>query len=264
MAGTAQLEAPGGTAVAEPTSTAAPVRPDDPRAALAARLGHDFADPALLELACTHRSWCAEHAGTASNERLEFLGDSVLSVVVTSELYSTYPDLPEGELAKVRAAVVSMTTLAELAAEVHLGEALRLGKGEAASGGRDKPSILADAFEAVLGALYVDGGLEAARPLVLRLVGARLAEAVASGPGGHDHKTQLQELVARRFDETPEYRVRDEGPDHDKRFFAVVLAGGEVRGEGEGRTKKQAEQEAARVAWDRLTSGEDAGDARAT
>ena len=264
MAGSAQLNAPGGTAVAEPTPTGAPDQPDDPRAVLAARLGHRFSDPSLLELACTHRSWCAEHAGDASNERLEFLGDSVLSVIVTTELFTANPGLPEGELAKVRAALVSMPTLAEVATELDLGPALRLGKGEAASGGRAKPSILADAFEAVLGAVYVDGGLDTVRPIALRLFGSRLSDAVAAGPGGFDHKTQLQELVARQFDEVPEYQVRDEGPDHDKRFYAVVRAGGEVRGSGEGRTKKQAEQEAARVAWALLTSGEDGGDARAT
>jgi ribonuclease-3 len=171
--------------------------------------------------------------------------------VVTDHIFRTYPRLPEGELAKVRATVVSAAALAEVAAELDLGDAVLLGKGEAQSGGREKPSILADALEAVIGATYLDGGWDAAAELVLGLLGARIAEA-AIGPGGQDYKTRLQELSARRFDDLPTYAVQDEGPDHAKRFVATVVVGGRHRGRGEGRSKKQAEQAAARVAWQEL------------
>ncbi|MCX7619225.1 MAG: ribonuclease III [Acidimicrobiales bacterium] len=215
------------------------------------RLGYAFEDVELLALALTHRSWCAEHAGFDSNERLEFLGDAVLGMVVTDHVYRAYPEMSEGELAKLRAAVVNAAVLAEVAVELDLGSALRLGKGEDASGGRSKQSILADAMEAVIGALYLDGGYRPARNFVLRLLEERIAEA-SSGPGGQDFKTQLQELSARRFEQLPEYVTRDEGPDHQKRFFATVSVRGEVLGEGEGRSKKQAEQAAAHAAWRRL------------
>jgi ribonuclease-3 len=232
-----------------------PVRParsfEEAVGRLAATVRHDFDDPDLLVLAVTHRSWCAEHPGDLPNERLEFLGDAVLGVVVTDHLFRTHPELPEGELAKARAWVVSAPSLAQVAAGLGLGEALRLGKGEHRSGGRAKPSILADAFEAVIGAIYLDGGLEAARRFVLDRLEERIDEA-ADGPGGHDHKTQLQELAARLWEELPVYELRDEGPDHDKRFYAVVRLAGVARGDGEGRSKKQAEQAAARMAWDRL------------
>jgi ribonuclease-3 len=199
-----------------------------------------------------HRSWCAEHPGWDSNERLEFLGDAVLGIVVTDNLFRTYPDLPEGELAKVRASVVSAAALSEVAVELRLGDALLLGKGEDGSGGREKPSILADALEAVLGIVYMEMGPRRAAELVMRLLGERIAEA-ASGPGGQDYKTRLQELVARLFEGgVPRYEVDDDGPDHAKRFFARVRVDGDVRGEGQGRSKKQAEQSAARDAWERL------------
>jgi ribonuclease III len=214
----------------------------------AERLGCPFRDYELLELALTHRSWCAEHAGRESNERLEFLGDAVLGLVVTAHVYREFPDMPEGELAKVRAMVVSAATMAELGSEVGLGEVVLLGKGEDGSGGRSKPSILADSMEAVIGAAYLDLGWEAAERLVLGLLADRI-DAAAEGPGGHDFKTQLQELAARRFDGLPRYELRDEGPDHAKRFYAVVRLDGEPLGQGEGRSKKQAEQEAARSAW---------------
>jgi ribonuclease-3 len=199
-----------------------------------------------------HRSWCAESPGETSNERLEFLGDAVLGLVITDHLFRSYPDLPEGELAKVRASVVNSETLAEVAADLGLGEALLLGKGEASSGGREKPSILADAMEAVIGAVYLDGGWSAAATLVMGLLGDRVEEG-AAGPGGQDYKTRLQELAARHFDRLPRYEVTDDGPDHAKRFFATVLVGGVVRGKGEGRSKKQAEQQAAHLAWQELT-----------
>jgi len=184
----------------------------------------------------------------------------VLGLVVTNHLSRTYPKLPEGELAKMRASVVNSALLAEVATSLDVGDALLLGKGEGQSGGREKPSILADAMEALIGAIYLDQGLDAAGELIMRLLGERIEEA-AEGPGGQDYKTRLQELCARRFDVLPQYHITDEGPDHAKLFDAVVLVGGQVRGSGHGRSKKQAEQAAARIAWQRL-SGEAAPDAR--
>jgi ribonuclease-3 len=223
------------------------------RDALAERLGWRVADAELLTKSLSHRSWCAETPGSGSNERLEFLGDAVLGLVVTDHLFRTYPHLPEGELAKVRASVVNSALLAEIAAEVAVGDALLLGKGEGASGGREKPSILADAMEALIGAVYLDQGWEAAVDLIMRLLGGRMAEA-AAGPGGQDYKTRLQELCAHRFDQLPVYQISDEGPDHAKIFYALVMVGGRVCGTGHGRSKKQAEQAAARVAWLQLAN----------
>lgn len=201
-----------------------------------------------MQLAVTHRSFCAENPGVDSNERLEFLGDAILGMVVTDHLYASYPARPEGELAPMRAAVINAVVLAEVAAELGLGAALRLGRGEDATGGRMRPSILADAIEAVIGAVYLDGGLDSARRLVLDLVADRI-----HGPeelGAHqDHKTHLQELVARTSPvEVPHYAVDSSGPDHEKHFRATVSVGGVVRGRGEGRSKKQAEQAAAAAA----------------
>lgn len=222
--------------------------------ALADRLGHYFSDPALLAAAVSHRSWCAENGRVESNERLEFLGDSVLGLVVTNHLFRAYPELNEGQLAKLRASVVSTPALAEMARRVQLGDALLLGKGEDATGGRDKPSILGDAMEAVIGALFLDGGLDTAARVVLELLDERIREA-AEGPGGGDFKTRLQEIVAQRFEELPRYSMTDEGPDHDKRFHATVRVRGAVWGEGVGRSKKQAEQAAAEVACELLMEG---------
>ncbi|MCC5950886.1 MAG: ribonuclease III [Acidimicrobiia bacterium] len=219
----------------------------EPHEELRRRLGYEFRDPSRLVRALTHRSFCAEQPSDGSNERLEFLGDAVLGIVVTEELYALEPELPEGEMAKARAAVVSTLTLAEMATELRLGPALRLGRGEHLTGGREKPSILADALEAVIGAVHTDGGFEASRPFVLRVVGQRL-DVAAAVPGEDDHKTQLQELVARTCEELPVYRLVASGPDHDKHFVAEVLVEGEVRGRGEGKSKKQAEQAAARTA----------------
>lgn len=226
---------------------------DDALARLETALGHSFTDRAHLEASLVHRSYCAEHEDATSNERMEFLGDAVLGLSVTVYVFHSYPSLPEGELAKLRASVVNAEVLAELGLEIGLGDALLLGKGEAASGGRTKPSILSDAMEAVIAGVYLDGGWEAADELVLRLVGDRIREC-ATGPGGQDYKTRLQELVAREFDQLPRYQVRAEGPDHSKRFFATVALRGEVYGEGEGRSKKHAEQAAARAAWQQLQS----------
>jgi ribonuclease-3 len=196
----------------------------------------------------------SEAPGATSNERLEFLGDSVLGLVVTDHIYRTYPDLPEGALTKLRASVVNETVLAEIAAEIDLGSALRLGKGEGASGGREKPSILSDAMEALIGAVYLDGGWHAAAELVLGLLGDRIADA-AIGSGGQDYKSRLQELAARVLEVLPEYEVVDEGPDHAKRFFAAVRVGDQRFDGGQGRSKKQAEQAAARLAWEALRPG---------
>lgn len=229
------------------------------------RLGYHFSDPELLRRALSHRSWCAEHPGNSSNERLEFLGDAILGVVVTDRIFRDYPDLPEGELAKVRAAVVSAVALAEVAGALALGEHVLLGRGEEQSGGRHKASILADAMEAVIGAVYLDGGPDRAAEIVTALMGERIEEA-AEGPGGRDYKTRLQELAVARFDETPRYEISDEGPDHAKHFFATVFVGGTSRGTGQGSSKKQAEQMAAAEAWAALDGGSenaaaDGGDA---
>jgi ribonuclease-3 len=169
-------------------------------------------------------------------------------LIVTDYLYRSYPDLPEGELAKARAAVVNSASLASMARELRVGDALLLGKGEDSSGGRLKPSILADAMEAVIGAVYLDAGYVATEEMVLRLLRDRLSGA-AKGPGEEDYKTRLQELCAQTYDELPVYRVTDSGPDHAKVFAAEVMVGGRPRGRGEGRSKKQAEQMAARDAW---------------
>lgn len=181
----------------------------------------------------------------------------MLGLVVADHVFSQHPGMAEGSLAKLRAAVVSAPTLAEIGAELSIGPVLRLGKGEDASGGRAKSSILADAVEAVIGALYLDGGLEAARNAVVDLLEGRIAAEVLGGPGGADHKTQLQELAAHRLDAVPSYVVSDEGPDHDKRFRAVVHLGAHVAGVGEGRSKKLAEQAAAGAAIAALATLDD-------
>ncbi|MFN0029810.1 MAG: ribonuclease III [Acidimicrobiales bacterium] len=242
-----------------------PRPPVEDLAALAARLGYAFADVGLLEQAFRHRSWCAEHEGP-SNERLEFLGDSVLGLAVTDYAYHACPTLSEGSLAKVRATVVSAVGLAELARELCLGPHLRLGRGEEASGGRAKASLLSDALEAVIGAVFVDGGWEAARALVVRLCAERISDA-AEGPGVADYKTRLQELLARRDDGPLHYAMTEDGPDHDKWFTASVVIGPDVVGFGAGKSKKQAQQAAAQHAWERLVAetAEKAGlDARTT
>jgi ribonuclease-3 len=219
--------------------------------ALGRRLGHQFRNASLLRQALAHRSWCAEFPGNPSNERLEFLGDAVLGWVVADLAYQRYPDLPEGKLTDVRKAVVNATALAQLADAIELGDSILLGKGEAAAGGRRKPSILSDALEAVIGAVYVDGGPPAARTVITSLLGDRLDD-VVERLAVLDHKTALQELTARLFDVAPTYSIREEGPDHEKRFFATVLVRSVPWGQGEGRSKKQAEQAAAREACGRL------------
>jgi ribonuclease-3 len=218
-------------------------------------LGTDL-DPHLVERAVTHRSFAYENGGLPTNERLEFLGDSVLGLVVTEELFRRHPDLPEGQLAKLRAAVVNSRALAEVARDLEVGQYLRLGRGEEASGGRDKSSILADAVEALIGAVYIDCGTEPARKLVLRLFGGLLDGSARLG-AGLDWKTSLQELAAGQSLGVPEYQVTESGPDHAKTFRAIALVGGRPVGEGEGRSKKEAEQRAAERAWTGLSSVDD-------
>ena len=212
------------------------------------RVAWSFRDPELLVCSLRHRSWCAEHNAAESNERLEFLGDAVLGLVITAHIFECYPLLPEGDLAKLRASLVNAIVLAEVASELGIGDALLLGKGEDSTGGRQKSSILADALEAVIGAVYVDGGWDPAAELVMRLLGERIG-AGAEGPGGNDYKTRLQEAVARRFEQLPVYKVSGAGPDHAKTFNADVYIVGMLRGSGSGRSKKQAEQAAAQQAW---------------
>jgi ribonuclease-3 len=219
--------------------------------ALDAALGVRFGDPGLREVALTHRSFAFENGLEVTNERLEFLGDSVLGLVVTDLAYRSYPALPEGQLAKLRAAVVNMQALADVARGLGIGELVLLGKGEEQSGGRDKASILADSLEAIFGAVYLDRGLNVARALIERLFGPRL-EAYIRGEGDRDYKTILQELASQRLRALPSYEVQEQGPDHEKEFTATVSVAGERLGTGAGRTKKEAEQRAAHEAYDRL------------
>ena len=218
---------------------------------LAQRLGVPMA-PEALRHALTHRSYSYEHGGLPHNERLEFLGDSVLGLAVTDSLYRTYPDVPESQLAKFRAAVVNARALAEVAQELGVGEYLLLGRGEAATGGRAKRSILADAMEALIGVVYVEHGNATADALVHRLLDVRMAEAAAMG-AGLDWKTSLQELGARTGAGVPAYDVESTGPDHAKVFRAVVTVG-DVSGIGGGQSKKHAEQAAAASAYEALVN----------
>lgn len=210
-------------------------------------LGHRFVDPALLELALTHRSFCAENPGNEPNERLEFLGDAVLGLAVTDEIHATYVDLPEGKLAKLRASVVNTASLASIALQHDLGAGLRLGKGEEMSGGREKESILADAFEAVVGAIFIDAGWDRAREIVLDLMDEAISVGAAQ-PGRGDFKTQLQELAAELELGAPSYQITSTGPDHQRSFTAVAVVDGSNWGRGSGTSKKRAEQGAAREA----------------
>jgi ribonuclease-3 len=215
-----------------------------------------FKDQALLRNALTHRSFAFENdlAQHLTNERLEFLGDAVLGIAVTDIAFRAFPDLSEGQLAKLRAATVNMATLADVARGLDLGEQVLLGKGEEMSGGREKSSILADALEAVLGAIYLDQGLQASFGLVDRLFWPRMV-AYVRGEGDRDYKTSLQELSAQDLGRLPEYRVRERGPDHQKEFTATVFLAGREFGMGVGRSKKEAEQRAAREAYGRLLEG---------
>ena len=223
-----------------------------PLAELSDRLGVVI-DAELLERALTHRSYAYEHGGLPTNERLEFLGDSVLGLVVTEALYRRHPDLSEGQLAKLRAAVVNMRALADVGRSLGLGEFVRLGRGEETTGGRDKSSILADTVEALIGAVYLDSGFDNAADLVHRLVDGLIDESATLG-AGLDWKTSLQELTSEFGLGVPEYRVSEEGPDHAKMFTASAVIGGTVFGTGQGKSKKEAEAQAAETAWRALRS----------
>ncbi|KAA0024263.1 ribonuclease III [Antrihabitans cavernicola] len=225
---------------------------------LLAALGIDL-QPALLTLALTHRSYAYENGGLPTNERLEFLGDSVLGLSITEKLYRTHPEKSEGELAKLRASVVNMHALAEVArglGEGGLGTYLLLGKGEEQTGGRDKASILADGMESLLGAIHLEHGIDAARTVVLDLFDELLERAPKMG-AGLDWKTSLQELTAEKSLGVPVYEITSTGPDHDKEFTATVLVSGSPLGTGVGRSKKEAEQKAASTAWNALSPDAD-------
>lgn len=229
-------------------------RDDGRRAALLAALDTDIPED-LLTLALTHRSYAYEHGGLPTNERLEFLGDSVLGVVITERLYLHFPDRPEGELAKIRASVVNMHALADVArglGEGGLGMYLYLGRGEEMTGGRDKDSILADGLESLFGAVFLSHGLETSQRIILRLFDERIEKAGQLG-AGLDWKTSLQELSSERGYGPPQYQISSTGPDHNKEFTAIAMVAGENLGEGVGRTKKEAEQQAAALAWTALT-----------
>ncbi len=218
---------------------------------LITKLGVDL-DAELVALALTHRSYAYENGGLPTNERLEFLGDSVLGLVVTDVLYFSHPTFSEGQLAKLRASIVNMHALAGVAREIGLGEYLRLGRGEELTDGRNKESLLADAVEALLGAVYSQHGLETARSLIHRLFGDLIAAAPLVG-AGLDWKTSLQERTASLDLGVPAYRIEEEGPDHAKQFTATVIVAGDDRGSGTGKTKKEAEQKAASLAYNALT-----------
>ncbi len=230
----------------------APGRTSEGPRALDRILGVRFRDASLRELALTHRSFAFENGLPGNNERLEFLGDAVLGIVVTDLAFREFPDMPEGELAKLRAAMVNMGALADVARDLGIGRLVLLGKGEEMSGGRDKSSILADALEAVLGAIYLDRGMPVARKLIERVFRPRMV-AYVRGEGERDYKTILQELASAEVHAVPEYRIRERGPDHEKEFTATVFLGGKPWGSGIGRSKKEAEQQAAHEAYVRLT-----------
>lgn len=217
-------------------------------------LGVEDLDPQLLQHALTHRSFAYENGGVPNNERLEFLGDSVLGLVVTDTLFTGHPDLPEGQLAKLRAAVVSAKALAEVARTLGIGDHVRLGRGEESTGGRDKASILSDTVEAILGAIYVQFGIERAAEVIHRVFDPVIAVAAELG-AGLDWKTSLQEISANNGLGVPHYVLVGTGPDHDKSFTAEVVVGEQTFGGGLGRSKKEAEQMVAEIAWRAISAG---------
>ncbi len=221
-----------------------PLTTDELRAAL----GDPVLDPELLQRALTHRSFAYENGQLPTNERLEFLGDSVLGVVVTETLYRVHPDFSEGRLAKLRAAVVNARALADVARQIGLGQHIKLGRGEETTGGRDKASILSDTVEAVIGAIHLSGGIDEAAKVV-HLLFDPVMEAAASMGAGLDWKTSLQELSALHTLGVPEYVIEATGPDHMKSFTAQVRVADRLYGHGVGRSKKEAEQQAAETAY---------------
>jgi ribonuclease III len=244
-----------------PDSMVEQAAPGPSRDELCAELGVDNLDPELLERALTHRSFAYENGGLPTNERLEFLGDSVLGVVVTEALYVTHPDLSEGRLAKLRAAVVNARALADVARTLGLGDHIKLGRGEVSTGGRDKSSILSDGVEALIGAIYLDLGFDVAAAVIHRLFDPLMAAAAVLG-AGLDWKTSLQELAADLGLGVPEYLIDDSGPDHEKTFAARVRVGDGTYGHGSGRSKKEAEQQAAETAWRSIRAAHPEADGR--
>ncbi|MDH3471191.1 MAG: ribonuclease III [Acidimicrobiia bacterium] len=222
----------------------------DTQGGLQGALGHEFEDGGLLRVALTHASAAAEGAGPITFERLEFLGDAVLELAISDYLYLNYPDLPEGEMTKTRASVVNENVLADVAVALGVDEALLLGRGEEEGGGRNKPSILSDSLEAVLGALYLDAGFERARSVIVEHWGSLIESHVAM-PGEKDFKTRLHELVAAEGKKL-DYSFQEEGPDHRKTFRVAVEIDGQLVGTGTGSSKKRAQQEAARRSLESL------------
>lgn len=214
---------------------------------------HADVETDILQLSVTHRSYAYENGGIPTNERLEFLGDSILGLIVTDTLYSRHPDFTEGQLAKMRSAVVNARALAEVANTIGLGEFLLLGRGEESTNGRNKASILADTMEAVIGATYLSCGLEVAGELVHRLLDPLIHNAASMG-AALDWKTSLQELSSEYGFGVPEYQLTESGPDHSKSFTARVKLGNRVLGFGEGKSKKEAEQQAASAAFEQIKS----------
>jgi len=207
----------------------------------------------LLELALTHRSFSYEAGGLPTNERMEFLGDSVLGLVVTDELYEKFPDLDESRLSPLRSGVVNMRALAQVARDINLGQYLRIGKGEEATNGRDKNSILADSFEALVGAIYLDHGYTKTAEIVLKLLRPVIDSAQSSG-AALDGKTALQELAAANGLTSPEYEIGESGPDHDKSFTAIAILSGQRYPQGVGKSKREAEQAAAKLAHEVISN----------
>lgn len=214
------------------------------------RISCDVSDE-LLDLAVTHRSYAYENGGVPTNERLEFLGDSVLGIVVTDQLYKMFPEMQEGALARLRAAIVNANALADIARTVGLGEFVKLGRGEESTGGRDKSSILADLAEAIIGAVYIDCGLHVATELIHGWTDPLISQAATMG-AGLDWKTSLQELTSAKGLGAPIYVIEESGPDHAKHFSARVLLGEKMYGAGEGRSKRAAEQAAAAATFHEL------------
>jgi ribonuclease III len=233
------------------TPDARPSKPSDVAGALEA-FGAPPGGGGVWDLALVHRSYAFEQPEpTEHNERLEFLGDAILEAVVTDLIYRGYPQLAEGEMARLRASVVNTYALAEIARDIAIGDLIKLGKGEESSGGREKSSLLANTFEALVGAAYLDGGIEKAREVLAPLFEPEIERRIEMG-GRYDAKTALQEIVVRNHGRFPSYRVASTGPDHDKHFTAHVYVDAELYGVGDGRSKKEAEQNAARGALEKL------------
>ena len=225
-----------------------------PLTAIQNRIVHMFHDPELLTRALTHKSYANENKVPSHNERMEFLGDAVLNLIVSEYLIRTCPDSTEGDLSRLRAAVVSESALAQIARDIGLGTYLLLGRGEEQTGGRNKASLLADCLEALIASIYLDAGKSAAQTFVMRFFEQAIKQTCTSG-GTPDYKTELQEVCQDRLKKLPEYRVSSEtGPDHQKQFEVTVSINGQIRGRGKGKSKKEAEQHAAREALEKLST----------